>query len=208
MLTVIVGHGKSAEGKGWGPRIDSAARVIRMWDNQWQNSEDYGVRYDLGLFEMGGGLAKRFKQLNQRHPKEGWLASVVSREFTPLPANTAVIDQSDWNKRAMELGGVGASGRLQFQRGTVAACWVLETASRGDKLILVGFDNVVAGRALPVHEGFPDKYVSEPTSFHFKGYIPNAPRYGNHDFTIERPFMTRLARSHGVTLKFAQHIWQ
>jgi hypothetical protein len=119
-----------------------------------------------------------------------------------------MINQERWNVIGRKLGGLGASGRLQFTRGTIAACWVLENAPQGASVILVGFDNVHLGKTLGVEEGFPDEYVKQPSTFTFRGYIPNARKYGNHDFAIELPVMRQLAEDRGVQILFAQDIWQ
>lgn len=204
IATVIVGHGKSAVGKGWGTRIDRALRVIRMWDCQWQDANDYGTKYDLGVFEIGHGMIKKWRSMNERQPKDGWLASVCSSERAiGLPDFTMIVDQGKWNQDAMAMGGRGATGRLQFQRGVVAACWAIENSRRRDRIILVGFDNVSARKALSKEDGFPEEYLKQPTTFHFNGYVVGAERYGNHDFSIEGAFLQKLAREHGVFVEHA-----
>lgn len=208
MLTVIVGHGKSAEGKGWGPRIDAADRVVRMYDCHWQDEDDYGVKYDYGVFEIGGGLFKRWRKFNQRQPTTGWLASVVwHTDKGQYPPNTEIVDQIRWNNIGQEMGGVGETGRLQFQRGTIAACWAIETSQPGDTVLLMAFDNVFAGAALPREEGFPQAYLDEPSTFPFRGYIDGVSKAGNHDFAIEEPVMRALADPRGVKLTFSQREW-
>lgn len=42
---IIVGHGTSPKGKGWGARIDEHT-VIRLKNPTWQTKEDYGRRLD------------------------------------------------------------------------------------------------------------------------------------------------------------------
>lgn len=206
----IIGHGKSAEGRGWGNQIDASDLVVRMWDWQWQTPPDYGRRYDYGLFELATGLMERFNRFNRHKPHRGWLASFLSRSGNAItiPARTEIIDQRRWTSVGSGLfGGMGTKGILQFTRGTIAACWAIEKAERGDTVILVGFDNVKAGQALPIDAGFSPTYRAEPSTFHFDGYAEGAARYGNHDFAVEWPVMNWLAECNGIRLVFADTEW-
>src|SRR5690348_13506325 len=45
MTTLIIGHGASPKGKGWGSGIDEHT-VVRLKNPSWQNKEDYGTRCD------------------------------------------------------------------------------------------------------------------------------------------------------------------
>lgn len=207
MITVIVGHGKSTEGRKWGAKVDEADRVIRMFNWDWQPAADFGTRYDLGFFEIGANLIKWFQKHNRRQPKEGWLASYLGPESQKLPERTEVIDQYRWTKMGREMGGIGATGNLQFQRGTIAACWAIERSLPGDEVLLFGFDNVVAQKALSKNEGFSDVYLRDPATFHFKGYAEGETKSGNHDFVIEGAVLARLADRHGVTLSYSQTKW-
>lgn len=207
-IVAIVGHGKSTEGQGWGGRIDSADTVVRCWDCHWQSPADYGARYDYGLFEVHPGLMATFHQYRKRTPACGYVGSLLAAtDQKILPHPTEIVDQTRWTKEAQSLGGVGATGRLQFQRGTIATCWAIERAKRGDEIIAVGFDNTFARRTLTVKAGYSPVYLAEPSTFSFRGYIEDAPKYGNHDFTIERPFLEMLAARHGVGLTFSQQAW-
>lgn len=209
-VTAIIGHGRSAEGRRWGARIDRCSMVVRMWDCHWQPAIDYGTRYDVGLFEIGNGLVERFQQFKRKTPDRFWLASFlwrVSKGFA-MPPMTEVIDQRRWTEIGMrEFGGIGTRGKLQFTRGTIAACWAIEAASRGDTIMLVGFDNVLAAKALPIEQGFSPAYRAEPSTFHFGGYAEGEVRYGNHDFSVELPVMMHLAQQRGVRIAFAQQEW-
>jgi len=206
----IIGHGRSAEGQGWGRHIDACSLVVRMWDCHWQAPTDYGRKYDYGLFEIAGGITEKFNRFNQRDPRRGWIASFLWRAHTAiaLPAKTEIIDQRRWTSVGVEIGGMGTRGKLQFTRGTIAACWAIENAKPDDKVILVGFDNVMARVALPIETGFSPGYRAEPSTFHFDGYVEGAARYGNHDFGVEYPVMKRLASRNGVEVVFAQREWK
>lgn len=206
----IIGHGRSAEGKRWRGHIDHCDLVVRMWDWQWQAPDDYGTKYDFGLFEIAAGQMERFYKFNKRQPRRGWLASFLWRpgNAVTLPAKTEIIDQRRWTWIGTSVfGGMGTKGKLEFTRGTVAACWAIECAQPGDTVILVGFDNVQAGMALPIETSFAPEYRSEPSSFHFDGYLEGQQKYGNHDFAAEWPVMDYIAERRGVRLRFAHDEW-
>jgi len=209
-VTAIIGHGRSAEGRKWGPRIDRCNMVVRMWDWHWQSADDYGSRYDVGLFEISNGLIDRFRQYNRRRPARCWIASFLwrlSREYAP-PGRVEIVDQRRWTEIGVQqFGGAGTRDKLQFTRGTIAACWAIEAAAVGDTVMLIGFDNVLAAKALPIEEGFSKVYRAEPSTFHFDGYAEGETRYGNHDFTVELPVMRFLAAHRGINLVFAQQEW-
>lgn len=206
--TVIIGHGKSAEGRSWGAAIDACDTVIRCWDCQWQNPADYGTGYDIGLYEAHPMLMPPLHTHCKRQPHIGWIASLLApTSLSTLMPVTEMVDQAEWCQEAMALGGLGASGRLQFQRGTVAALWAIHRARPGDEVVLVGFDNTLAGRALKIEDGYSKVYRAAPSSYTFAGYIEGAQRYGNHDFGIERPYLDLCAKRRGVTLTFAQEKW-
>jgi len=84
--TAIIGHGKTVEGRGWGPMINAQACVVRMWDCQWQTEVDYGSRYDYGLIEVHKGVMDKFWAHNARQPAIGWIASTMDKVPIPLPS--------------------------------------------------------------------------------------------------------------------------
>lgn len=202
---VIVGHGRSPEGKGWADRIDAVDCVVRMWDCGWQPPPDYGSRYDYGVIEIGAGLVEKAMRHKQRDPAKGWIASLLHGKAT-LPANTEIVDQTPWNRIGRKLGGIGATGRLQFTRGTIAACWAIEKGLWGE-VVLVGFDVIHRGRSLGLNEDFCPEYQKNPGTFSFSGWTGGKTKAGNHDFVCERKVMKRLADDNGVQLSFAQEIW-
>ena len=203
----IVGHGRSPENKAWAEKIDSCDYVIRMWNWDWQDQADYGKRYDYGFLEASPDIIVSFYKYNRRQPRRGWVVSDLFRsQMCQLPRRSELIDQTRWCDIGKSLGGLGATGRLQFTRGTIAACWAIENAHPGDEIILVGFDNVYAGEALTISDGFSPAYVEAPGGLSFSGYKPGR-KYGNHDFAIEQPVLEHLAAKHRVNLRFAQDIW-
>ncbi|MES0071918.1 hypothetical protein [Mesorhizobium sp. M0058] len=204
----IIGHGRSPEGKRWGPRVDGCDLVVRMWDCAWQASADYGGKYDYGLIEAHPAMMLTFQKNNRRRPARGWIASKLHRpERCGLPPKCELVDQAPWNQIGQKLGGMGATGRLQFTRGTIATCWAIENAPRGSTVVLVGFDNIVAGRTLELNQAFAPVYQRNPGTFSFGAYKGGVSKAGNHDFAVELPVMQHLAAKYHVRLVTADEIW-
>lgn len=207
---VVVGHGRSPEGQGWGKRIDSADLVLRMWDWHWQSETDYGRKYDIGFYEASKAWMPNFWQHNQHTPEQGWVASFWgnSPKHCKTPDRSTFVCQERWCEQAKAMGGHGLNPELlHFTRGAIATCWLIENSKPGDKIILVGFDNVRARWCLSVEEGYSEIYRAQPSTFTFKHYIPGGPRHSCHDFSIEFPYMQRLAAEHGVEIVFADDVW-
>lgn len=206
-VTAIIGHGRSPEGKGWGSRIDACSTVIRMWDNQWQTPETHGTKYDIGFYEVAGDLIATVMKHKTRDPSRGWVASFLRRSPTQILPNTELLDQTPWNDIGKSLGGVGKTGRLQFTRGTIVACWAIERSQTGDEVMLVAFDTIRAGISAERDEAFSPEYQRNPGTFSFSGWRGGQTKFGNHDFRVEAPVMQYLADQRGVKLSFAQDVW-
>lgn len=215
MITAIIGHGRSPEGKGWGPKIDSCDRVVRMWDCAWQDPETYGSKYDVGLIEIHPQILPDFWRYNRRMPELGWICSDLwiyrthRRDGLILPDDSEIIDQHDlWTYRYGEqLGACGASGRWELTRGGIATCWAITHSEPGDSVLLVGCDNLWGGRTLPIKEGFPEAYRADPATETFSHYVAGVTKHGNHDLPGERRLYELLAEKHGVEVSFAQDMW-
>lgn len=179
-----------------------------MWDCHWQDPRDYGTRYDIGLYEAHPSMMAAFHKHRRRTPATGYVASLLLATPQDLLAEpTEIVDQARWNEEAKALGGIGATGRLQFQRGTIATTWEIERARPGDEIVLYGFDNTLARKALAVDVGYSKVYRDQPSTFSFGGYVAGVTKCGNHDFAIEGPYLAALAQRHGVKLTFAQEKW-
>lgn len=204
----IIGHGKSPEGKGWGTRIDAYNRVVRQWNWHWQNEEDWGKRFDYGFYELQPTEMARFFRHVCRKPMVGWIGT-RNRHHKPYDGGVPLptletVDLRAWEALGMALGGVGTKGRLGLTRGTQAALWAITTASRGDQVALVGYDNVYAGLVLEKEDGFPQSYIDCPAGFPFRDYKGGGTKYGNHDFAVEGPLLRSVANKAGVVLTFSQ----
>jgi len=189
--------------------INAQACVVRMWDCQWQTEVDYGSRYDYGLIEVHKGVMDKFWAHNARQPAIGWIASTMDKGPIPLPSPVELLSQQQWVEAGSRAGvnGRGERGKWELTRGTIAACWAIERAAAGDEVILVGFDNVRAGRCLTMHDGFPKAYRGAPTTFTFKGYKEGEVRYGYHDFSAEWPLLRLLAERREVHVAFSDEVW-
>lgn len=210
MQTVIIGHGHSPVGRGWGGVIDKADRVVRMWEWHWQDVADYGRRYDYGIIETHCGVLRRFWDHNQRLPTKGWIASYLYQvekrghlARIRIPERTETWDQRLWvgdPRLGGAVGGVGVTGEWELTRGGFAACWALQTSWSGDEVVMVGCDNLLAGIALPIHDAFPQAYRQSPATASFKDYVVGVTKTGNHDFPAEGELLNRLAHMRGVRL--------
>ncbi len=210
----VIGHGRSAEGKGWGSRIDACGCVIRMWDWHWQKEADYGRKYDVGFFEWHSRAYGSFRLHNVHTPKLGWIISDLRHQEVdyPIPNGApmlALIKRGQWTYADGKLvEGDGAQGQWQLTRGTMSACWAMSQAKAGAVLVLVGFDNVRQGICLPIDEGFSKEYRESPSTFSFNGYTPGASRYGYHDFEAEGRLLAAMAKDRSVIVHYAQDHWQ
>lgn len=205
-MIAIIGHGRSPEGRGWGDRIDQCL-TVRMWDWQWQDRRDYGTRYDYGFFEAHPLMMRAFATNRTGDPAIGWLASVLGDlKRCIVPDGTDLIRQDRWTDLGRQMGGMGRTGNLKFTRGTIAACWAIESGL-DDEVVLVGFDHVRAGRTFRLDQAFSPAYRNNPGTFSFKAHRGGVDKAGNHDFAIERPVLVCLARMNGIKLSFAQDVW-
>lgn len=193
----------------WGDRIDGCKTVVRMWDwYGWQQPIDYGRRYDYGLVEIHPGLIDKFHRYNHAMPSVGFIGSVLfAPERCQMPYNCELFYQAPWVEIGKSLGGVGATGRLQYTRGTLAALWSLFHMRKSSVLVLVGFDNVYAGETLPISDAFNPEYVRRPSTFPVSAYRGGMTKQGNHDFGIESKVLKRVAKLRGIKVHFAQDCW-
>ncbi len=211
MTTAIIGHGRSPEGRGWGDRVDACGRVIRMWNWHWQAPEDYGRRYDWGLIEVHKQTIRDWREHNRHAPSQGWLASLLMRYrgmIGDMPPDAILLNQEVWLRQPQrKYWGCGETGDWQLTRGGIAACWAISTAREGDTILLVGFDVIRAGVALPVEEAFSPAYRGSGGFFGMGAYKPGKTKEGNHDYPAERRLIEFLAARVPVSVQFAQDVW-
>jgi hypothetical protein len=214
MQLVVIGHGKSTEGKGWGPRIDASDCVLRMWNCHWQPAEDYGTRYDFGLLETHRRLLKLYRDTKPPKPAQGWIVSRLDQYAgwqADIPQPYQLFDQREWiNGEGAAIGGMGVKGKWELTRGSLAACWAMtRQAKPGATVVLIGFDNIHAQIFLPIAVAFSDRYQADPAgAWIYTGYEPGVTKDGNHDVAAERLLLEAVAVARGVKLVFAQDHWQ
>jgi len=183
-----------------------------MWDwSPWQSLTDYGQKYDYGLFVLTPKGLRVFNEHNIGLPSQGWLAYMGKPVSEAVPERTLMIDPTPWVKEGQSMGGAGLSGRLTLTRGCVAAAWAITLAPMRGKVVLVGFDNVVAGTNKPIEESFsPDYWRLYNARFADKMdkvYPVGQPKTETHDMTIEFPLLQHLAYDCGISLELAQESW-
>lgn len=211
MTTVVIGHGRSPEGRWWGNKIDSCQTVIRMWDWLWQDEIDYGSKYDFGLFVLTPKGLSIFNQHNKMYPRRAWLAYFGKPTTGSLPngAPVLMVDTTSWCEQAMQMGGCGLTGRLTLTRGCAAAAWAI--ANQKGPVVLVGFDNVRYGINRPIEQSFNPKYWQlymdrfKPDTT--KVYPIGGSKTNTHDMAVEFKLLSKLAWENQVELQFAEDVW-
>lgn len=208
---VVIGHGRTPQGRKWGARIDAVPTVVRMWNWAWQDPIDYGIKYTQGFYEINTTEMARFHRHNVRTPKDHWVATMLSSNVGPkkyegpLPSPTVLASSVGWEATGRLLGGGGEKGRLVLTRGVRAACWAIQQAPV--MVILVGFDNVRCRTGLSIEHGFHPACVTHPSTFPFRDYVGGSPKYRNHDYSVEEDVLLMLAKKHDVVVHHAQDIW-
>ena len=104
--------------------------------------------------------------------------------------------------------GEGERGIWQLTRGGIAACWAIYNAPNGGEVILVGFDVIKRGVALPVADAFAPEYQAHPGFWGIDGYQEGKTKEGNHDYPAERALIELVAARKGaVSVYYAEDIW-
>lgn len=194
-LAVVIGHGASPHGKGWGERIDAAAHVVRLHDCHWQDAPDYGERYDYGILP-GPWFQRALKQV-QVKPSKGWLCYRLSDQRNRrqpegralgLPVYAAGPEIA-WIRTPL--------GDLPPTRGLAAAA-LAAFVFKPLRLVLVGFDSVY-GEA--VGEYAPGCGRAAP------GVIGEATNR-RHDYRAERKALDLFETFAGVRPENAAEAWR
>lgn len=212
-MTAVIGHGGSVTGRRWGAWIDQHHRVVRMWENAWQDAGDYGALYTHGIIETHPAILRRFYVMNQRQPSVGWVASYLEQfdrypgTGRKIPPRTETVDQRQWiadPQLGGKIGGRGEREAWELTRGGFAGMWAIMTSAVGDIVNMIGCDNLRGGIALPVDEAFPAAYRRDPATASFGDYVVGAERTGNHHFAAERDLLELYAQKRMVSLRWAE----
>jgi len=218
MRVAVIGHGPSPRGMGWGEQIDSCDFVIRMFDCAWQESADYGTRYDAGVVTMSYRSLRWFTQEATRKPKSWWVHREAGAWFPfSTAAPQAFMDTSEFRDSGLSIlkdHKIAHNPSLfSLTRGTAAACWAIKTLSP-HTLIMVGFDEVMSGQYTP--EPYSPECLASMARradfFEIKNALSQRPVSGltksdGHDMTVERLILAHAARDYSVDLFTAQDVW-
>lgn len=210
---VIVGHGPSPKGRGWGKHIDAAETVVRMFDCGWQSPEDYGTRYDIGVVTLAARQLNWFATEATRRPALWWLYRQDGAWFSvkgETPQEMFTVDQD--RQTALDIGAQTLGGNFALTRGTAAACNAIRRLGVGT-VVLVGFDEVRARR-------FSQQPYSPECLAHMQRR-PDCPTIGadmtarapdqtqtlGHDVSVEMDVIMKAAAECGVNALHADEVW-
>lgn len=210
---IVVGHGPSPAGKGWGARIDRADRVIRMFDCGWQDPADYGARYDIGVMTLRKRQAAWFAREAVRRPTEWWAYDQDGHGVaisTPEPQTP--VDVAAAQAEAVRQGGMGTGGFLTLTRGAAAACFAAsQFAPR--RLVLVGFDEVRARGFMsgPYPAACLQQIARRPDSRLIRRRMearkPGDTRSAGHDLGVESAVIRWACAHAGTALNWAEDVF-
>lgn len=138
-MIVIIGHGESPLGKGWGPEIDRHEVVrLKNWQD-WQNPADYGSRLDywccstetMGHFRPG---AREYWAQPKKGTWNGALEMLVRSQVAPLTIELELFKR--WNDVFHEF-------QPEIRNYSVGMFAIIKAATKGQDVALVGFDNLL-----------------------------------------------------------------
>lgn len=204
-MALIIGHGPSADGRGWGNRIDAYnGPIVRMWDCDWQKPVDYGTRYDWGVYTLAPRDLAAFDHTRKREPR-AWLAYDVWSRGGAFPNTHRAIDPREWVQMARDMGAESLGKKLDLTRGTAAALFAM---SEGRNVTLLGFDMIVAGRidGAAYSADYCRQAVARygPGGYRETGFPVGTMQTKTHDLRVEYPLMLRFADEYCVRLE----VWE
>jgi hypothetical protein len=188
---VIVGHGPSPVGKGWGAEIDRHI-VVRAHNWEWQGAADYGSRCDYGI--LPGPWFKKAVGEIVRPPSTGWLM-YQSKRGKPLkpPAEIA-------GARVLTHSLTFLHDRLAPHRPTRGLAGFVMAALQFSGIdrdfVLIGLDRMRTGEFTP-HAPDCQTYRAAVG----KGDTP-ADVGVHHSSAKERDVLREFAAAHGLRLRF------
>lgn len=198
MRVAVIGHGPSPTGRGWGKKIDACDAVIRMWECGWQRAEDYGTRYDYGVFNLAATAdGRRAVQSVRDHPQprcEWWLyrsgACRLPMGLFDVPALDMPI--SGLVKELAEIGACTITpGKIATPSRGFAAIAMARRTWPAAMIVLVGFDSLVSGR-IPADEYAPDFRAGLPAWIDWRN---DGARTYAHDFSAECAWVAEKANA-------------
>lgn len=202
---VVIGHGPSPSGKGWGRQIDAAVTVVRMFNCSWQSAEDYGTKYTAGLITADARSIDWLHRFPVRRPEAWWVYSPQGAVFTmagDVPQD--LITLHDERLDAVVIGAKTTGHTYAFTRGTAAALHAI--SKNPDRLVLVGMDEVAAGQfSATAYSDHCHADMARNSDLRV-----NEPRPGGqvrsdcHDLSIEMAIIRAAAERNGLTVQTAE----
>lgn len=190
---VVIGHGASPDGRGWGRKID-AHPVVRLHDCHWQDSKDHGSRYDFGV--LPGPWLDRASKSIERVPARGWLCYMLAGRPVRM-GPPAVLKNRPVSTYGTTLESVlDPLGRYAPTRGLMAIVMgVLKTGAK--EVVLVGFDGLLSGHIGPYSRACPSRPAQGS----------GGARSGRHAYDLERRALADFALRAGVRFVDAGVVW-
>jgi len=175
---VVIGHGLSPLGKGWGPEIDKHD-VVRLKDPSWQKPGDYGGRVDyMAASTETLGVMSDYRKVPKEYwgfPKKGTFNQNSVHAFeSKAKAPVLIKEFPAWVEEFKKTTEVN-----NFSLGIFAVLCCLDMGCKS--IHLVGFDNLLDPMRWEYHKANRGKWVSF------------------HDWPAERKLLDRMMTHYEAT---------
>lgn len=184
---VIVGHGDSPKGCGWGKRIDEHI-VWRLKDPSWQTPDDYGKRVDYMCSSTETlQVMLDYKRIPIKYygqPKKGsWseIAEARFRERAQAPLEIPLDIHNHWKPVYLDFCR-DPSLAPNHSVGTAAITYAAAFL-KPDQIKLVGFDNLLDPYRLDYYKANKGKWPSK------------------HDWLAENKMLPMIEKDYGVEIR-------
>lgn len=184
----VVGHGPSLRKAGYGEQIDSYDTIIRMINCDWQNRNDYGRKYHIGIHCPA---QKSFSQ-PRRKPEECYFIY-----YPRLWKDKKLGRRARLYKRKVWFEGEWLAGlwsNKHFSRGTAAALMAMKYY-RPEKIVLAGMTKVCGDLRKNYREHHP---VELDNAHKFWGNT------NTHNWVHEGLILKQMAFLYGTELEFLE----
>jgi len=200
----IVGHGPSTKGRGIGMAIDGHDIIVRHVECDWQDEEDYGIRYDIGIF-CPAPLWQAAEA--KRKPHLYWLYDprLEGRGICPdnLYRGKPCFDLNEIVNPL--IGPSNLKNKRHFSRGTAAALAIICT-EKPQCLSLVGFDAVFNGCFAPKHHPpelsslLRERIAAGKDKENPIQRVTGKDNFDTHDWKREREIIYQYGEMHDVVI--------
>ena len=182
---VIIGHGTSPKGKGWGSLIDEHT-VIRLKDPSWQKVEDYGNRCD---YMCASTETMQIMQQYRTRPKEFWAqpkrgtwnptTEAAFRSKTKIPLLIPIEIYKPWLAKFVSLRKEDTPNPSLGLSTIIFAAALLKP----ETILLVGFDNLLNPDLLDYDKADRGHWVSR------------------HEWHVENSMLPMIEAEYGVKVE-------